>query len=456
MFALFSLVPIIGRYLAAGDFIHGAMGWTSVIFLMALLVIGKRIHETLTKSLYLRFENNQLIDNLTRVNDALEVRVRERTHALQEADRRKNEFIAMLAHELRNPLAPMSAAITLMGQASTAAVRNDAVVIMRRQMQQMARLVDDLLDIGQIQNGVISLRDDTVEVSHFLKMSIEMAKPTINASGQKMTVVLSSEPLFVKGDEARLAQVISNLLNNASKFTAPGGSIEIVAQRQHTHVAISVKDSGIGIPAQDIESIFDLFVQVDGSPERTKGGLGIGLALVKKIVGMHGGTVAAASEGTGHGSEFIVTLPLAVDASEALPPPPAELQHKKPAGRRKILVVDDNVDAVNSLAILLRIKGHEVREAYDGPHALAIASEFDPEIVVCDIGMPGMNGLEVAQRLRSLYPQGLMLIALTGYGSAEDRARSRKAGFDAHFVKPANFDDLQSAIAGAGGSPSPP
>src|SRR6185436_14460962 len=285
---------------------------------------------------------------------------------------RKNEFIAMLAHELRNPLAPMSAAVSLFGQVTSPTMRNDAVAIMRRQLQQMSRLVDDLLDISRIQKGAISLIFDTVEVRRFLEASIETTRPQINASDQKITMVLPPDPVFVKGDEARLAQVISNILNNASKFAPHGGTIHIIAERKLDQVLIRVTDSGIGIPAHYLETIFDMFVQVDGSSERSKGGLGIGLALVKQIVTLHGGSVKAVSRGVGFGSEFIVMLPIAI-SSGALPFAPRVVPRRDPGKEKKILIVDDNVDAVQSLALVLRTKGHEVRETFDGRHALVIA-----------------------------------------------------------------------------------
>jgi CheY-like chemotaxis protein/two-component sensor histidine kinase len=322
---------------------------------------------------------------------------------------------------------------------------------MRRQLQQMVRLVDDLLDISRIQKGAISLRFDTVEVRRFLEASIETTRPQVNASEQKITMALPADPLFVKGDEARLAQVISNILNNASKFAPHGGTIHVVAERKSDQALIRITDSGIGIPAHYLETIFDMFVQVDGASERSRGGLGIGLALVKQIVSLHGGSVKAASRGVGFGSEFIVMLPIAVESREPLPIESRALPRRDRGKERKILIVDDNVDAVQSLALVLRTKGHEVREAFDGQHALVIASEFTPDIAICDIAMPGMDGYELAKRLRAMYPTGLTLIAVTGYGTEEDRARTKESGFDAHFVKPANIEDLQLTIDRAKG-----
>ncbi|MEO8157042.1 MAG: ATP-binding protein [Betaproteobacteria bacterium] len=316
----------------------------------------------------------------------------------------------------------------------------------------MVRLVDDLLDINRIQRGVISLRMQTVPVGNFVRLGIETVRPLIEACNQKLEVTLTSQPLFVRGDEARLAQVVSNILNNASKFTTHGGVIRLAAERQSGEVSISVKDNGIGIAEGDLQSIFNMFAQVDGSLTRSEGGLGIGLALVRQLVDLHGGHVTARSDGVGHGSEFVVTLPVAAD--EFALPGRRESQRREIAARRNILVIDDNVDSAKTLATLLRTKGHEIREAFDGEHAMVIASEFAPDVVICDIAMPGMSGLEVANRLRTMFPTGLTLIAISGYGTEEDRARSRQASFDAHFSKPANIEELQSIIDNSAGRES--
>ena len=449
LFATCALLPIIGRYLFAGDFIHYAMGWTGLLFLLSMLIVGRRVHDTIARSLHLRFENCALIEKLTRTNDVLENRVRERTSELEEADRRKNEFLALLAHELRNPLAPMTTAVNLIGQASTPALRNHAVGIMRRQMQQMARLVDDLLDVARIQKGLLSLQLESVDVNRFLTSSLEMARSGIEAAGQQLTVERPAEPLFVKGDEARLAQMVCNILNNASKFTPAGGQIHLSAERQGNQVSIRVKDSGIGIPVDKLQAIFDMFVQIDPSLKRERGGLGIGLSLVKSLVDLHGGTVEAKSEGEGRGSEFVINLPLTAAQDDIPSAVPVPLEHRNPGQRQKILVVDDNKDAAALLTLLLRMKGHEVREAYDAVSALAMATKSNPSIVISDIGMPGMSGLELARALRDMFPCGLKLIAVSGYGSDEDRNRAKHAGFDQHFVKPVSMGDLDLAIDGA-------
>ncbi len=448
LFAPSALLPIIGRYFFTGDFIHYAMGWMSLLFLLSMLLVGRRVHDTITKSLYLRFENSELIEKLTTTNDALEGRVRERTSALEEADRRKNEFLALLAHELRNPLAPMTTAMSLIGQASTPALRNHAAGIMHRQLQQMVRLVDDLLDASRIQKGLLSLRLECVEVNRFLASSLEMARPGIEAAGQQLTVARPTEPLFVTGDEARLAQMVSNILNNASKFTPAGGQIHLAVERQGNQVSIHVKDGGIGIPVDKLQAIFDMFVQVDPSLKRAKGGLGIGLSLVKSLVEMHRGTVEAMSEGEGRGSEFVIKLPLIVELNNNPPVVSSSLQHRNPGQPQQILVVDDNKDAAALLTLLLRMRGHEVREAYDGVSALAMATKSNPSIVISDIGMPGMSGLELARALRDMFPYGLKLIAVSGYGSDEDKNRAKHAGFDQHFVKPVSMEDLELAIDG--------
>jgi signal transduction histidine kinase/CheY-like chemotaxis protein len=446
LFAPCALLPISGRYLMTGDFIHSAMGWMSLLFLISMVIVGRRVHDTITKLLYLRFENSELIEKLTRTNDALEGRVKERTVALEDADRRKNEFLAVLAHELRNPLAPMTTAMSLIGQANSPALRHEAVGIMRRQLQQMVRLVDDLLDVGRIQKGLLSLRPERVEVNRFLNSSLEMARPGIEAAGQELTLTRPTEPLFVRGDEARLAQMVINILNNASKFTGAGGQIHLAAERQGNQVSISVKDHGIGIPVDKLRAIFDMFVQVDSSLTRAKGGLGVGLSLVRSIVDMHGGTIEAVSEGEGRGSEFIIKLPLAMEGGGNPPMVSPPLEHRNPARVQRILVVDDNRDAATSLTLLLRMKGHEVLEAYDGKSALEIATKANPGIVISDIGMPGISGFELARALRELFPDGLKLIAISGYGSDEDKNRAKIAGFDGYFVKPVSMEDLELAI----------
>jgi signal transduction histidine kinase len=366
---------------------------------------------------------------------------------LREADRRKDEFLAMLAHELRNPLAPILNAVQIIQLSSDRAAREQARTMMERQLTHMVRLVDDLLDLSRITRGKIELRKERVELATVVQSAIETSRPLIEAAGHELTITLPPEPIHLEADLTRLAQVFSNLLNNAVKYTEPGGHIWVTAERHGGEVVVKVGDTGRGMPAEMLPKIFGMFTQVDRSLERSHGGLGIGLTLVKRLVEMHGGSVQAFSEGLGHGSEFTVRLPLTQEGAPlAVVGPKPETPRKAPP--RRILVVDDNTDAAESLAQVLRLNGHEVRTAYDGPTALDVARAQAPEVVLLVIGLPGMNGVEVAQRMRqSLGLTDALLVAVTGYGQDEDRRRSQEAGFSAHLVKPVNLDALEKLLA---------
>jgi PAS domain S-box-containing protein len=366
---------------------------------------------------------------------------------LREADRRKDEFLAMLAHELRNPLAPILNAVQIIQLSSDRATREQARTIMERQLTHMVRLVDDLLDLSRITRDKIELRKERVELATVVQSAIETSRPLIEAAGHELTITLPPEPIHLEADLTRLAQVFSNLLNNAVKYTEPGGHIWVTAERHGGEVVVKVGDTGRGMPAEMLPNIFGMFTQVDRSLERSQGGLGIGLTLVKRLVEMHGGSVQAFSEGLGHGSEFTVRLPLTQEGTPlAVVGPKPETPRKAPP--RRILVVDDNTDAAESLAQVLRLNGHEVRTAYDGPTALDVARAQAPEVVLLDIGLPGMNGVEVARRMRqSLGLTDALLVALTGYGQDEDRRRSQEAGFNAHLVKPVDLDALHGLLA---------
>jgi PAS domain S-box-containing protein len=370
--------------------------------------------------------------------------------ALREADRRKDEFLAMLAHELRNPLAAIRNALHVMTQpAADAAAVGGGRLMAERQVRHMARLLDDLLDVSRISRGRIELRKEAVDVAAVLRRAVEAVRPLIEQHGHELTVALPPEPMQVQADPARLEQVVTNLLHNAAKYTEPGGRIWLTAHREGGRVVLRVRDTGIGIAPDMLPRIFDLFVRAERPPDLSAGGVGIGLTLVRKLVELHGGAVEAASAGPGLGSEFVVRLP----ADGGRPPP----EEAKPERRdptvllpsRRVLVVDDNHDAADSLALLLRLAGQEVRVAYDGPSALAAAREFAPALVLLDIGMPGMDGYEVARRLRQLPGQErVLLAALTGWGQEEDRRRSLEAGFDRHLVKPLEPEELQEVLAG--------
>jgi len=374
---------------------------------------------------------------------------------IQEADRHKNEFLSMLAHELRNPLAPISNAIHILRlRGSSEPEIRDIQEMVDRQVQQLVRLVDDLLDLSRITRGKIRLHAESVDIAGVIARAVETSRPLIETRKHELTVVLPPQPLRVRGDAVRLAQVVSNLLNNAAKYTEEGGRIQLSAANDGGEVVLRVRDNGVGIPPHMLSSIFELFTQVDRSLDRAQGGLGIGLTLVHKLVEMHGGRVEAFSGGTNQGSEFVVHLPLL--SGEGMPAPLFDgvLPASGESRRSRVLIVDDNADGARSLSMLLEMGGHEVRTCYDGPAALTEAELFCPEVVLLDIGLPGMDGFEVARRLRAreASPRPL-LVALTGYGQAEDVRRSREAGFDHHLVKPADPAALTALLAAATRSP---
>jgi len=404
---------------------------------------------------------------------------------LKESDRRKNEFMAMLAHELRNPLAPLrnSLEILRLGEGNSQAVQS-AAAMMDRQIVQMVRLVDDLLDVSRISRGKIELRKGFIDLASSLNQAVEAARPLCESKGLTLTVTLPQPPLFLNADPIRLAQVVGNLLSNACKFTDKGGRIwltaEVVADGEGpmptypkeghgegctpfvgtqasdtelqalklatSHAVIRVRDSGIGLAADQLPRIFEMFMQVDTSLERTRNGLGIGLTLAKNIVELHGGTIQVHSAGEGQGSEFVVRLPIMVEAPQSLPPEPTISEPKNTPSRR-ILVVDDNEDSAESLTILLSLAGNETQTAFDGLEAMESAATFKPELILLDIGLPKLNGYEVARKIRE-QPWGkkMVLVALTGWGQEEDRCRSREAGFDHHLTKPIDLGSLKKLL----------
>jgi PAS domain S-box-containing protein len=368
--------------------------------------------------------------------------------SVRQADQRKDEFLATLAHELRNPLAPMRYAIELMRGSPRRADREQAREMIGRQLAQLVRLVDDLLDVARISTGKLQLRRERVELAQLVRSAVETSQPAITAGGHQLEVELPQEPVYLDADPTRLAQVLLNLLNNAAKYSEPGGTIRLHAVVLGDRVEITVRDTGIGIPASMLCNIFEMFSQVERGTERTQGGLGIGLTLVKRLVEMHGGQVEARSPGPHKGSEFIIRLPLRLRQDGALAIARDDVVEQPPPSRR-VLVVDDNRDAATSLAFLLTAIGHDARTAHDGNEALALAESFAPDVVVLDIGMPGLNGYEVARRMREMPAlQHLSLIALTGWGQEQDRRRSREAGFDHHLVKPADLGELKRLVAG--------
>ncbi|MFO0967819.1 MAG: PAS domain S-box protein [Gemmataceae bacterium] len=366
---------------------------------------------------------------------------------LREADRRKDEFIATLAHELRNPLAPLRNALELLRRTDDdKPLMEQARSMMERQVSQIVRLVDDLLDISRITQGKLQVRKERVSLADVLNAAIETARPLIDASAHELTIALPPQALHLHADPIRLAQAFSNLLNNAAKYTEKAGHIWLTAERRGDQAVVSVRDTGIGIAAEHMPHIFKIFSQMTPALERSQGGLGIGLSLVKGLVELHGGTIEARSAGVGKGSEFTIQLPI-VDVPVEAPPKESDAPRRGPG--RRVLVVDDLRDSADSMATLLRMMGHEARTAYDGLEAVQTAAAFQPNIVLLDIGLPKMNGYEVARRIRH-EPWGgnVALIAMTGWGQDEDKRQSLEAGFDHHLTKPVETAALEKLLAG--------
>jgi len=365
--------------------------------------------------------------------------------ALRSADRRKDEFLATLGHELRNPLAPIlnSLEILKLSGAFDDEHTRQACAVMERQVHHLNRLVDDLLEVSRITRGIIEVKKEPLDVAALVRAAVETSRPVLDNLRHELAVDLATEPMCVAGDPVRLTQVFANLLNNAAKYTNHGGRITVLTRQENGEAVITVRDNGIGIAPALLSQVFDMFMQVDRSTRRSQGGLGIGLTLVRSLVGMHGGTVEAKSDGSGLGSEFTVRLPLLVNA----PVSSGESRHIEPIPARRILIVDDSRDGGESLAMLLRVLGAEVALAHSGRNALECVDTFRPDVVVLDIGMPGMDGYEVARRIRS-NPENrhISLIALTGWGQEEDRKRSVAAGFNHHLVKPADIEQLRQLL----------
>jgi signal transduction histidine kinase/CheY-like chemotaxis protein len=374
------------------------------------------------------------------VRDHLAERARQ-AEALREADRKKDDFIALLAHELRNPLAPIRNGLETFKLSRRTADRS--LDMMDRQLTHMVRMIEDLLDVSRIGRNKMDLRRARVTLADVIASAVETAQPALDAAGHELTVALPADPVHLDADFTRLAQVFSNLLTNSAKYTPHGGRVWLTGERRGDTARVTVRDTGIGIPAAALPTIFDMFSQVDRPVERSAGGLGIGLALVKGLTEMHGGTVTAASDG--RGSTFTVCLP--VLAAPAVPPPPPPPAPAKRTHAHRVLVVDDNRDGAESLSQLLAILGHDVRTAFDGVEAVEQARQHRPDVVLMDVGMPRLNGYEATRRIREHdWGAGMVIIALTGWGQENDRKQSRDAGCDGHLVKPVSLSDLQQVL----------
>ncbi|TFZ08063.1 response regulator [Ramlibacter humi] len=401
-------------------------------------------------------ERRNAEQRLSELNESLDRRVTERTSELQDSEarlldahRRKDEFLATLAHELRNPLAPVRNAVELLKRKPDDAER---VLwgsnLIDRQVRLLSRLIDDLMDVSRINRGRIELRREVVALNDVLADALEAIRPLAQDSGHELAVLLPDRQLLVNADRTRLAQAFTNLLNNAVKYTDPGGRIELGVMVEREQAVVTVRDTGIGIPSDRLDEVFEMFSQVESALSRSRGGLGIGLSLTQRLVQMHGGSIKAHSEGVGRGSRFHVSLPLSI--GEQLPQEESPAPAAVAPGSLRILVADDNNDAAETLAALLSEFGNEVRQAHDGEQAVQIAAAFDPQLVLLDIGMPRLNGYEAAQRIR-LQAGGAarMLVAVTGWGQPQDLQRSREAGFDHHLVKPIDPKVLPSLVESA-------
>jgi PAS domain S-box-containing protein len=369
--------------------------------------------------------------------------------ALQAADRHKGEFIAVLSHELRNPLAPIRNAVQILrrsGGTGEAAV--SATDIIERQVGHLLRLVDDLLDINRISRGKFELKKERVELASVVRHAVEAARPLAASAGHELTVDLPPEPIYLDADPARIAQALGNLLTNAFKYTERGGRVWVAVKRDGGHAILRVRDTGVGLAVDQLTHIFEMFMQVDATLERSRGGLGIGLSLVKRLIEMHGGSVEAHSDGPGRGSEFTIRLPVVATPPRSVTCGSSNASAPSVA-RRRILVVDDNRDAADTLVMLLKLGGHEVHTAHDGLEAVEAAEKVRPHVILLDLGLPKLDGYEACRRIRQQLGSDLVLIALTGLGQEDHRLRSREAGFDAHMVKPVDYALLAKLLAEA-------
>ena len=459
-FAALSLLPLIFRYLIAGDRVHYAMSAMAVIFLLGMLAIGRRIHETIITSLRLRFENVAMIEELLSAkrdvedvnadlrsaqealrhsNEELEKRVADRTRALRAMDRRKDEFLAVLSHELRNPLAPIRNAIYILDKADPQGdSARQARAVIQRQTQYIARLVDDLLDVTRIARGKIELRRESTDLAELVTRTAEDHAAMFRKLGIAFDIDVPRSCVWGTVDRTRIAQLLGNLLHNAANFTPVNGAVRVSLQTSGSNALIRVADTGAGIEGDLLPVLFEAFTQGRRSLARTEGGLGLGLALVKGIAELHGGSVAVRSDGPGKGATFEVRIPV-----DALPATAREAQAETAAARQlRVLIVDDNRDAADTLAAVVTLFGHKAQTAYDGATALSSAVLEPPDVLLCDIGLPDMTGHEVAASLRAAGISA-RIYAVSGYAQPDDIAAAKSAGFDGHIAKPVDPDALR-------------
>lgn len=388
------------------------------------------------------FELHRQQNQLARQRDELS----QYAEALKEADRRKDEFLATLAHELRNPLAPIRNGLQVLRMAPDEKVSEEIRDMMDRQLTHLVRLIDDLLDVSRVSQGKIELRKEPITVQSVLQAAIESSNPLIEAGRHTLTTRMESESLWLNADLTRLAQIVSNLLNNAAKYTPEGGAISLSAHREGGDVVIAVSDNGMGIPADMLPKVFELFTQVGRHMERSQGGLGIGLALVRRLVEMHSGAITAESPGLGKGSTFTLRLPL-VQAPAREDAPSTDSPAEAHGSALQVLVVDDNIPSAKTTGWMLEMIGHQPQLAHDGLEALHAAKAMHPDVILLDIGLPGMNGYDVCRELRKDPAfKNTMMIAQTGWGQAKDRQLAREAGFDHHLIKPVNFEELSALL----------
>ncbi len=443
------------RLASVGDEDHLMMGFLAALFTAATVAATWRFHRMIESSLKLRFDNAHLVESLQfakeqaeALNRDLELRVSDRTARLVEADQRKDEFLATLAHELRNPLAPIRFALENLKPGAPPASAARARDVIDRQVRQLVRLVDDLLDVSRITANKIRLRREPQELGRLMATAVESILPLATAADQQLEVRMPSRPIRMDGDGARLVQIFANVLNNAVKFTPRGGQIWFAADEQSTEAVVRIRDTGIGIAPDVLPRVFDMFQQAEPILERSVGGLGIGLTLARRLVEMHEGRISISSPGEGKGTEVEIRLPItSVPAAAVVDDEPS------PAARRdlRVLVVEDNPDAAEMLELTISQLGHATRVAHDGASAISVATEFAPDLILLDIGLPVMNGYAVVRRLRELPEfRHVHIAAVTGWGQEEDRRKARDAGFDSHFTKPlspALLEDLLATIA---------